>query len=184
MQLKFLGLQLLWVCGWVWVNPFLHSFSTGSYSTCMATALVGTVCLLSKWWCKLSLLQCMGDPVAPHPCQTWFFQTSNFPKWIAMKCYFIVALFGVSSLLIKLNIFSHFWKEDYLAFCVLSVYILIFFFNDVVCLYLIHLLEVLCIFWVIIFFSTMRYENISPVFFFFFFFYFIAIVWCLEVLLL
>lgn len=85
-----------------------------------------------------------------------------------MKCYFIVALFGVSSLLIKLNIFSNFWKEDYLAFCVLSVYILIFFFfNDVVCLYLIHLLEVLCIFWVIIFFSTMRYENISPVSYFF-----------------
>ena len=164
LQLKFLVLQLLWVCGWVSVNQFLHSFNTGSYSTCMATALVGTVCLLSKWWCKLTLPQCMGDPIALHPCQTSYCQTSNFPKWIAMKCYFIVALFGVSSLLIKLNIFSNFWKEDYLAFCALLVCILVFFFfNGVVCLYLIHLLEVLCIFWVIIFFSTMRYENISPV---------------------
>ena len=47
--------------------------------------------------------------------------------------------------------------------CIVSLYPDFFFFNDVVCLYLIHLLEVLCIFWVIIFFSTMRYENISPV---------------------
>ena len=51
--------------------------------------------------------------------------------------------------------------------CIVSLYPDFFFFNDVVCLYLIHLLEVLCIFWVIIFFSTMRYENISPVSYFF-----------------
>ena len=55
--------------------------------------------------------------------------------------------------------------------CIVSLYpgVFFFFFNGVVCLYLINFLEVLCIFWMIIFFSTMRYENISPVSFLYFF---------------
>lgn len=80
--------------------------------------------------------------------------------WIWNGWYFIVALFAVSSLFIKLSTFSHFCKEGHLAFFVYCQF-KSWFFCCIVSLYLIHLLEVLCIFWMVIFFSTLLCRNIS-----------------------
>lgn len=64
-------------------------------------------------WIKIFLLHVLAK-----------LQTCNFCQMDGYE-YYIVVLLTFVSFLIKLSIFSHFWREGYLAFfCVLCVYIL------------------------------------------------------------
>lgn len=86
-------------------------------------------------------------------CQTWYCQASRFCHgqiWNGLSLW----LFAVSSLLIKLSLFSHFWRDGHLAFFLYCHFI---YWQCFCCvLSLTHLFEVLCIYWEVIFFSTMH----------------------------